>query len=208
MYFGIDAGDKDFIVCIMDENRNVKYMSTFWKEGLFWFIDHYNPSMITINLPDEKEFDASIRLKTALEILSKLKSVFGYKSPTFEEIKNKEKNIILKTSADLFFQKIVRKNLLPFHTREGLDQRLYNLKKTGIRIPRNLLSRDRNKLRRELSAIIAAFTSYSVDKDSFEKVDIEKGFLIVPKYRFVPSTKRIIRRKPVAQNQQSGSIEK
>lgn len=195
MYYGIDVGIKDFSVCIMNEEKEVVYISNFWKEGLFWFIDHHWPKIITINLPDEQEMDAPARLKTALEIIHKLKTVFDYKSPTLEEIKEKTPYIIIKTSADLFFQKFIRKQLLPFHTREGLEQRIYNLKKTGIKVDKSILAKDKNKLRRELGAIIASFTSLSVDKNSFEKVDIEKGFLIVPKYRFVPSTNRIIRRK-------------
>ena len=202
MYYGIDAGIKDFSVCIINDEKEVVYISNFWKEGLFWFVDHYSPKLITINLPDEKEIDAPARLKTALDIIHKLKTEFDYKSPTFDEIKRGEPNIIIKTSADLFFQKIVRKQLLPFHTREGLEQRIYNLKKTGIKLDKQILAKEKNKLRRELGAIIAAFTSYSVANRSFEKVDIEKGFLIVPKYRFVPSTNRIIRRKPVSTTQQ------
>jgi hypothetical protein len=195
MYYGIDAGIRDFTVCIMNEEKEVIYISTFWKEGLFWFIDHYSPKLITINLPDEKEIDAPARLKTALEIIHKLKTTFDYKSPTLEEIKSKTPNIIVKTCADMFFQKFIRKQILPFHTREGLEQRIYNLKKTGIKVNKSILAKDKNKLRRELGAIIASFTSLSVDKNNFEKVDIEKGFLIVPKYRFVPSTNRIIRKK-------------
>ncbi|RMA97734.1 hypothetical protein [Hydrogenothermus marinus] len=191
MYYGIDVDFKEFTVCQIDENKNVKILSHFFKEGLYWFIDHHHPDILTVNIAINQE---PSKTKYALDIIHKIQKEFEYIIADENIIKKGERKIIIKTATDLFFKKIIRKDILPITTREGLEQRLYNLKKTGIKLPKGFLSKDKNKLRRELNAVISAFTSLSLNKKDYEVVESFEEKLFIPKYRFVPSTNRIKRK--------------
>lgn len=193
MFYGVDVDYRDYTVSLMDEKKKVVGLSHFWKEGFYWFVDHHKPDIITVNFPLEEN---SSKLKAAADLVQKLKKNFEYVVADKELLKEKPEKIIVKTSADLFFKKIVRKELLPIHTREGIEQRIYNLRKTGIYLDKRMLSQKRNKLIRELNAVICAFTSYSVENNSYEIVEEDGQQLIIPKYRFVPSSNRIKRRVP------------
>jgi len=191
MYYGIDVNYREFTVCRLDKNKNVNILSHFWKEGLYWFIDHYRPDILSVNLGFNED---SSKTKHAYELINKLRKDFEYIIADEEKIKNKEKKIIIKTSTDYFFKKIIRKELLPINTREGIEQRIYNLRKTGIKFDKKILSKDREKLKRELNAIISAFTSYSISNNSYEVIQDFDEKIIIPKYKFVPTSNRIKRR--------------
>ncbi len=189
MYYGIEINeDKTFTVAVIDENRNIFQINHFWKEGLLWFLEHSKVRILTINInnSDKKHFPQ--KLKNLLEIKNLLLSNFEFRRFSGKV----EEKIFAITDTDLFFQKSIRKELLPIYTREGLEQRIYNLPKSGIIIPEYLLSKDKRKLRKEVNAIVAAFTSFAIDKNMYTEEKIEKTSYIVPVYKYVPKNKRVI----------------
>ena len=189
MYYGIEINeDKTFTVAVIDENRNIFQINHFWKEGLLWFLEHSKVRILTINInnSDKKHFPQ--KLKNLLEIKNLLLSNFEFRRFSGKV----EEKIFAITDTDLFFQKSIRKELLPIYTREGLEQRIYNLPKSGIIIPEYLLSKDKRKLRKEVNAIVAAFTSFAIDKNMYTEEKIEKTPYIVPVYKYVPKNKRVI----------------
>ncbi len=192
MFYGIDTDYRYYTTAVIDSSKKVININHFWKEGLYWFLDHHSPKVLTVNVPLD---DRSVaKAKYAVDLIHKLKKNFEYKLAEINDIKEKTENIIIRTSTDLFFRKIVRKELLPIYTREGIEQRIYNLRKTGIFLDKRILSKEKNKLIRELNAIISAFTSWSVINNRYQIVEEEGEKFIIPKYKFVPTTNRIIRR--------------
>ncbi len=212
MYLGINVGnDRTFIITEMNEDREVVNITKFWKEGLLWFIEHNRPRIISIDSPiylsknitkaeqqleierNQTEEELPLEVKYSVEIANKLISLLGYEIANEGNYLQKEKKLIARVYPEAFFKKIVRKELLPISYREGIEQRLYNLKKAGIELDKSILSKDRKTLIRELNSIIGAFNSYSIDKNSVEIFgDKKECQIFVPKYRFVPKG-RIIR---------------
>ncbi len=211
MYLGINVGNnRTFVIAEMDENREITNITKFWKEGLLWFIEHNRPRIISIDSPiylskeiteAEKQLEIDREqteelppeIKYSVEIANKLKSLLGYEIANEENYLNKEKKLIARVYPEAFFKKIVRKELLPISYREGIEQRLYNLKKAGIELDKSILSKDRKTLVRELNSIIGAFNSYSIDKNSVEIYgDKKECQIFVPKYKFIP--KRVIKK--------------
>ena len=189
MYAGIEINpDKTFTVALMDENRNITYISHFWKEGLYWFLDHRDINIISLNInhSDKKYFLE--KWKTLLELKNVLLTSFEY-----EEFQGDTKEkVIALTDTDIFFKDAIRKELFPIYTREGLEQRIYNLPKSGIYIPENILSKDRKKLKGEVNAIVAAFTSFAIKHNLYTEEEIEEEKFYAPVYKFVPKEKRVI----------------
>jgi len=189
MYLGIEVNeDKTFTVAVMDENRNVVSINHFWKEGLYWFLDHSKIKIVTLNINSSDKKHFQIKIKSLIDLKQYLVNQFDFSE--FEG--KKEEKIVAITDTDRFFEKSIRKKLFPIFTREGLEQRLYNLPKSGIVLPENLLSLDRRKLRREVNATVSAFTSFALDKNLFTVEEEEDLLLAVPIYRFIPKEKRVI----------------
>ena len=186
LFLGIETNpDKTYTVAQMNENRNIISISSFHKEGLIWFLDHQNSKVIAINLPS---WYSQHQQKNALDIIKLLTDIFGY-----EEDLDSEK-VVIKTDSDKFFSQLVRKDLLPITTREGLEQRIYNLPKAGIIVKPEMFSKDRKQIQRELGAIAAAFSAYSIYNKSFKKEEQDNQIFYIPIYRFVPKRDRIISR--------------
>ncbi len=189
IFLGIQCNsDKTFTTAQMDENRNIVSISNFWKEGLLWFIDHLNPTIVAVNF---SEWFDSVQTKNVYEVINKLTDIFG-----FEEAKEKisrTEGIVIKTDVDLFFKKIVRKELLPVDTREGIEQRIYNLPKAGIIAKQEIFSKNRENLQREVLSVAASFSAYSIYHGQFtvEKRENEKFF--IPVYSYIPKEKRVRR---------------
>jgi hypothetical protein len=200
MFYGVDTDYRDYTVALMNEKKEVAGLNHFWKEGFYWFIDHHKPDILTVNIPSEEN---PSKVKAATELIYKLRKNFEYIVADKENIKEKPEKLIIKTSTELFFKKIIRKDILPIYTREGIEQRIYNLKKTGIILNKNILSQNKERLIRELNSVICAFTSYSFQNNLYEIVEEENDIFIVPKYKFVPSTNRI--RKNVSEKKENSN---
>ena len=190
IFLGIHCNsDKTFTTAQMDENRNVVSISNFWKEGLLWFIDHLNPTIVAVNFSDW--FD-SVQTKNAYEVIKKLTDIFEFEEA--QEKINRAENIVVKTDADLFFKQVVRKELLPIDTREGIEQRIYNLPKAGIIVKQEMFSKDRKNLQREVLSVATSFSAYSIHHGQFTVENREDEKFFIPVYRFVPANKRVISR--------------
>ena len=188
IFLGIQSNeDKTFTVAQMDKNRNILSISNFWEEGLLWFLDHSNPSVVSVNF---SEWFDSVQSKNAYEVISKLVELFGFEEAE-ESVSNAEE-IVIKTDVDLFFKQLVRKELLPINTREGIEQRVYNLPKAGIIVRPEMLSKEKKYLQREVTAVATAFAGYSIHHSQFKIEEREGNKLFIPVYRFVPENKRII----------------
>ncbi|SNZ06528.1 hypothetical protein SAMN06265182_0708 [Persephonella hydrogeniphila] len=188
IFLGIQSNrDKTFTVSQMDQNRNIISISNFWKEGLLWFLDHANPSIVSVNF---SEWFDSTQSKNAYEVISKLVELFDFEEA--EESINRTEKLVIKTDADLFFKQLVKKDLLSIKTREGIEQRLYNLPKAGIIVKHEILSKEKDYLQREITAIATSFAAYSIHHNQFKIEEREGNRLFIPVYRFVPKDKRII----------------
>ncbi len=213
MYVGVNVGnDNLLIVTTMDENRVVKSINKFWKEGFLWFVEHTSPKIISMDAAiilnrhmTEAEAQLQVferknpkivppRVRLATELTQLLVENYGFKIADEDTIKNKELKLVARTFPDAFYRKFIRRELLPPDTREGLEQRLYNLPKTGIVYKKELLDEhDKKFLRRKLSSIICAFCSYSIDKGTVEIYgNKEEEQIIIPKYKFVPKKDRFV----------------
>jgi len=188
MYIGINInGNKSYSVSVLDEDCKLIYISSFFKEGLYWFLEHFKSKRIVFNINFSNKDNLNLALKEYKHIYSVLIENFE-----FEEFKESGINgkVILLTDTDRYFSQFVRKNLLPIYTREGLEQRIYNLKKTGLIVDFSYLSKDRRKLKDEINAIVSAYSSYLVDKNLFKFEKIDNFNLLVPIYKFVPKKLR------------------
>lgn len=184
LFLGIEVNpDKTYTIAQMDENRNITFISNFHKEGLIWFLDHQNSKIIAVDIP---EYYSQQQQKSAFDVFKILVDIFSYK----EDI-NAEK-IAIKTNTDKFFSQLIRKALLPIKTREGLEQRIYNLPKAGIIVKPEMLSKDRNYIQREIGAIASAFAAYSIYNKSFQKEEENEQTIYIPTYKFIPRKDRII----------------
>ncbi len=213
MYLGINVGtDRTFVITEMNQEKEVTNITKFWKEGLLWYIEHKRPRIVSIDSPvcltknitkAEEQLNIErnqgegeelpLDVKFSIEITNKLISLLGYEIANEENYLDKEKKLIARVHPEAFYKKIVRKELLPITYREGIEQRLYNLKKTGIKLDKTILSKDRKTLVRELNSLIGAFNSYSIDNNSVEIFgDKKECQIFVPKYKFVPKS-RVIR---------------
>jgi len=123
-------------------------------------------------------------------VINKLTDIFG-----FEEAQgkiNKTEGIVVKTDVDLFFKQVVRKELLPIDTREGIEQRIYNLPKAGIIVKPEIFSQEKNNLQKEVLSVAASFSAYSIYHGQFTIEKRENENLFIPVYSYVPKDKRII----------------
>lgn len=189
MYAGIEINNnKTYTISLMDSNRNVSYIGYFWKEGLYWFLDHSKIKILTINLNFKNKKHFSTAFKSYIDLKNVLTSQFDF----FVFPEDRGEKLLALTDTDKFFEKSIRKELLPIYTREGLEQRIYNLPKSGIYLPKYMLSKDRNRLKSELNATVAAFTSFAIDNNLYTLEEEKEEKLVVPVYKFVPKDKRVI----------------
>ncbi len=184
LFLGIDILDNIFIVSLMDENKTVKGLFKFYKEGLLWFIDHNNPNVISINYDFCVKSKAADTNKSLSNLYKIIQNEFGYSEVNKQTFKEKEKKI-LKSDVDEFWKKIIRKDILPSDTVEGLEQRLYNLPKTGIKINKKLLSTDKKYIAKEIDSVVLSFAAYSYYNNRFEHMETESGVIIIPKYIYI-----------------------
>ncbi|MBK3333308.1 hypothetical protein GWK41_09525 [Persephonella atlantica] len=186
LFLGIQCNqDRTFTAAVINESRQVISITNLWKEGLIWYLDHINPSVVAVNF---SLWFKENQTKNAYEIIHKLIDIFDF-VPADREIKTAEK-LVIKTDTDLFFKQLVRKELLPIKTREGIEQRIYNLPKAGITVKPEMLSADRNKLQKEVISIGTAFASYSVYHGQFTIEERNNDILHIPVYRYIPKSER------------------
>lgn len=184
MFLGIDILDNIFIVSLMDENKNVKGLFKFYKEGLLWFIDHTNPNVMAVNYDFCVKSKISDTNKSLSNLYKVIKNDFGYSEINKKTFREKEKKI-LKSDIEEFWKKVIRKDILPSDTVEGLEQRLYNLPKTGIRLNKKLLSINKKYIAKEIDSVVLSFAAFSYYNNRFEHIETENGVIITPKYIYV-----------------------
>lgn len=183
MYAGINInGNKTYSVVVLDGELKPKLVSKFYKEGLFWFLDHFSGKRIVININFSNKKLISQVLKEFFSIYSVLLDTFE-----FEEFAktNKNSKTVVITDTDLYFTQFIRKNLLPVYTREGLEQRVYNLKKVGLYIDYRYFSKEKKELKNQINALVSAYTSHLIDKDLYTMEKKENLYLVIPKYKYV-----------------------
>ncbi len=188
MHIGINInGDKTYSVAVIEQKGNLIYLSTFFKEGLYWFLDHFKSKRVIFNINFENKNFLSQNIKDYKALYSVLIDIFE-----FEDFKDVGINgkVICLTDTDLYFSQFIRKKLLPNYTREGLEQRIYNLKKTGLILDFSYLSKDRNKLKNEINAIVSAYTSFLIDKNLYKFEKVNNLNIVVPIYKFIPKNLR------------------
>ncbi|WP_457642431.1 hypothetical protein [Persephonella sp.] len=193
MYVGINInGDRTFTVAVLDKYRNVVNINHFWKEGLYWFLDHSKAKIVVININLKDKENLTSRTRHLFELMNVLLENFEFEQLDMKRSMYNSKFVAV-TDTDMFFKQIVRKELLPLNTREGIEQRIYNLSKAGVVIKDHLLSIERNKLKNEINAIAAAYTSYAVEKNTYYFHEEEDITFLVPEYSYVPISQRIIK---------------
>lgn len=189
MFAGIEIKDKIFIISLMDNNRNVKGIFKFYKEGFLWFLDHYNPEIVAVNYDFGVSSKLSLTNKAYSNMFRDIVENFEYRPVDKKSFKEKEKRIF-KSNVEEFWKKLIHKEILPAESPEGLEQRLYNLPKSGIKLNKKLLSLDKKYIGKELDAVILSFAAYSFYNNRFETIEHENGIWIIPKYSYVPKKER------------------
>ena len=188
MHIGINInGDKTFSVAVLEREGKLIYLSRFFKEGLYWFLEHFNGKRIIFNINFANKKYLSQSLKEYKALYSVLIDTFEFEDFNEAGLNGK---VVCLTDTDLYFSQFVRKKLLPDYTREGLEQRIYNLKKTGLILDFNYLSKDKRKLKDEINAIVSAYTSLLIDKNLYKIEKINNFKLVVPIYKFIPKNLR------------------
>lgn len=186
MFLGVEYLDSyKLIVSVMDRNSKVIQIAPYTVEGLFHLLDHSDIRVIAFNIDFNCHFISSLNNRIIKDLPKKLYEYFDFK--IFEREKRSFRTIVY-TDTDIFFKKIIRKEVLPEHTLEGVEQRLYNLPKTGIKLNRNILSKDRQVIVKQINAIILSYTALSYSTNNFELIEDEN--YIIPKYRYIPVKNR------------------
>lgn len=187
LFLGVEyLNSYKLIVSIMDRNSKVIQIAPYTVEGLFHLIDHSDIRVIAFNLDFNPQHMASFQNRAIKDFTKKLYEYFEFR------ILDKDKKsfrTIVYTDTEEFFKKIIRKEILPETTPEGIEQRLYNMPKTGIKLNRNLLSKDRQILPKQINAIILSYTALSYFTNNFEFME-EDEIYILPKYRYIPLKNR------------------
>lgn len=176
-----------FIASVMDRYSKVVQISPYTLEGLFHFLDHFDIRVIALNIDFNAGFMSSFQNKSVKSLEKKLYEYFEFR--VINEKDKKYYRTIVYTDVDEFFKKVIRKEILPINTAEGIEQRLYNIPKTGIKLNRNLLSKNREVLTKQLNAVILSYTALSYHTNNFDFIDDEELY-IIPKYRYVPLKSR------------------
>ncbi|MEJ5173393.1 MAG: hypothetical protein WHT47_06730 [Hydrogenothermaceae bacterium] len=189
MYLGVEYLKSNlFITSIMDNGSKVIQLSLYTYEGLLHLLDHRDISVIGFNYDFNVKFGSSLSNRIVKNISSKLYEYFDYR--VVENRNDSYEKAIIYSDVEEFFRKVIRKDLLDEDSPEGLEQRIYNLPKTGIKLNRNWISKDRKVAIKQLNAVILSFAAYSYGIRNFDYITDESSFYIVPKYRYIPKAKR------------------
>ncbi|MEZ0323614.1 MAG: hypothetical protein ABWJ98_04815 [Hydrogenothermaceae bacterium] len=189
MYLGVEYLKSNlFITSIMDSNLRVIQLSQYTYEGLLHLLEHTDISVIGFNYDFNVKFGSSLSNRIVKDMSSKLYKYFDYK--TVESRDDSYEKAIVYSDVEELFKKVIRKELIDEDTPEGLEQRIYNLPKTGIKLNRNWISKDRKIAIKQLNAVILSFAAYSYGVRSFDYIADENSFYILPKYRYIPKAKR------------------
>lgn len=187
MFLGVEYLDSyKFVISLMDRNSKVVQISTYTLEGLLHLIDHSDVRVIAFNIDFTPQYTASFQNRIIKDLPKKLYEYFEFK--TFDRDKKSYRTIVY-TDTEEFFKKIIRKEVLPEDTLEGIEQRLYNIPKTGIRLNRNFLSKDRRVLVKQINAVILSYTALSYLTNNFEYIEDGENY-ICPRYKYVPLKSR------------------
>jgi hypothetical protein len=189
LFVGVEVKDKIFIVAMMDNSKVVKGIFKFYKEGFLWFLDHYNPEIIAVNYDFGVSSKLSLTNKAYSNLYKDIIENFEYKPVDRKSFKEKEKRVF-KSNVEEFWKKLIHKEILPPETPEGLEQRLYNLPKSGIKLNKRLLSQDKRYIGKELDAVVLSFAAYSFYNNRFETLEYEGGIWLIPRYTYVPKKER------------------
>lgn len=188
MYLGIEhLNSSIFIISVMDRQSKVVQISPYTIEGIFHLLDHFYIKVIAFNIDFNIMHMSSFQNRSIKNIEKKLEEYFEFR--LIDSKDKKSQRTIVYTDADEFFKRVVRKDILPIDSIEGIEQRLYNIPKTGIKLNRNLLSKDRDILIKQINAVILSYTALSYHTDNFEFIH-DDDFYIIPKYRYVPLKNR------------------
>ncbi|MCX7738344.1 MAG: hypothetical protein N2Z80_02865 [Hydrogenothermaceae bacterium] len=164
-------------------------LSQYTLEGLFYLLDHSNLRVVAFNLDFNLSFNTSLSNRALKSLSKNLAEYFEFRTVQRED--RKSFRSIVYTDVEEFFKRIIRKELQPMNTPEGVEQRLYNIPKTGIKLNRNLLSKNRDILQRQIKAIILSYTAYSYYTNNYEILEEEDSFYIIPKYKYIPLKERV-----------------
>lgn len=187
MFLGVEyLNSYRLVVSLMDRGSRVVQISPYTLEGLFHLLDHSDIRVVAFNIDFNSRYMSSLQNRIIKDLPKKLYEYFEFRVFDGER---KSFRTIVYTDTDEFLKKVIRKDLLPQDTVEGIEQRLYNIQKTGIRLNRNLLSKDRQTITRQINAVILAYTALSYFTNNFEIIE-EGELYIVPKYRYVPLRNR------------------
>ncbi|MCX7760313.1 MAG: hypothetical protein N2Z81_03925 [Hydrogenothermaceae bacterium] len=189
MYLGVEYLKSNlFLTSIMDDNAKVIQLSQYTYEGLLHLLDHRDISVISFNYDFNVKFGSSLSNRVVKNISSKLFEYFDYR--VVESRNDSYEKAIIYSDVEEFFRKVIRKDLIDEDTPEGLEQRIYNLPKTGIKLNRNWISKDRKVAVKQLNAVILSFAAYSYGVRNFDFITDENSFYIIPKYRYISKAKR------------------
>lgn len=187
MFLGIEyLSSYKLVVSLMDRGSRVVQISPYTLEGLFHLIDHSDIRVIALNINFNSRYMSSLQNRIIKDLPKKLYEYFEFK--VFEG-ERKSFRTIVYTDTDEFLKKVIRKDLLPQETVEGIEQRLYNIPKTGIKINKNILSKDRQTIIKQINAVILSYTALSYFTNNFEIIE-DGEFHIIPKYRYIPLKNR------------------
>lgn len=187
MFLGVEYLDSyRLVVSLMDRGSRVVQISPYTLEGLFHLIDHSDIRVVAFNTDFNSRYMSSLQNRIIKDLPKKLHEYFEFRVFDGER---KAFRTIVYTDTDEFFRKVIRKDLLPQDTVEGIEQRLYNIPKTGIKLNRNLLSKDRQTITRQINAVILSYTALSYFTNNFEIIEDGEPY-ITPKYRYVPLRNR------------------
>lgn len=185
MFLGIEHFNNYLLmVSVMDRGSKVIQVSPYTVEGLFHLIDHSDVRVIAFNFDFNANFNSTLSNRALKNLNKNLYEYFEFR--VIENIEKKSFRSIVYTDTEEFFKKIIRKDVMPIHTPEGIEQRLYNIPKTGIRLNRNILSKSKEIVQRQINAIVLSYTAYCYHNNNYEVFEEEESFYIVPKYRYVP----------------------
>lgn len=177
MFLGIEhLRDNLFITSLINAEAKVLQISPYTYEGLIHFIDHRDIKVITFNYDFDAKFILGHPSKVIKSLTFKLKEYFDCQ--------------IVYSDIDEFLKKIIRKDIYPEDTQEGIEQRLYNLPKIGIKLNRFYISKDRKVAPKQINAVMLSFVSYSYGIGNYEYIDSENNLYVIPKYRYIPRAKR------------------
>lgn len=188
MYLGIEyLNSSIFVISVMDRQSKVVQISPYTIEGIFHLLDHSYIKVVAFNIDFNILHMSSFQNRSIKNIEKKLEEYFEFRLIDNKDKKNQR--AIVYTDVDEFFKRVVRKDILPINSVEGIEQRLYNIPKTGIKLNRNLLSKDRDILIKQINAVVLSYTALSYHTNNFEFI-YDDDFYIVPKYRYVPLENR------------------